>query len=283
MVHHTIYCNGQLSKTPAPLIHPHDRGFLLADGIFETLRIYQGNPVQFDRHWQRLTGSAQFLEIVIPASKNQLRQAIHQLLNANDLACADAGLRITLSRGSGERGLWPAETGKSTLLINTFALTAVPAVGSKLITATIKRNHLSPLANIKSLNYLDNILARREAVAAGADDAVLLNVAGNVAEVSTANIFIIKNNTVITPKLSDGALPGVARATILQLCQQMAINRVEDVITTHDLTVADAAFISNALLPIHPVQSCDNTHFKTNHVLTVQLKTAYQQYINELV
>jgi len=260
-----------------PLIYMQDRGFLLADGIFETIRIYQGDPLQFELHWKRLSKSAQFLDIVVPTNKKQLRQAIGQLLAANELACADAGIRITLTRGPDKRGLWPTDAKQATLLISTFSLTTGPSPEFKLITASIKRNHLSPLANIKSLSYLDNILARREAISAGADDAVLLNVAGNVAETSTANIFMVCNDTVITPALSDGALPGIARATILQLCQQMAINIEESTIDTNHLKDADEVFVSNALLPIRAVQSIDNTRFNSNTV-SKQLQQAYRDY-----
>lgn len=275
-----VYCNEKLISADEPLIFAHDRGFLLADGIFETIRLYQGKALQFDQHWQRLTGSAQFLDINVPVTRKRMRQAMQQLLTANGLATADAGLRITLSRGIDKRSLWPVASKQATLLIDTFALPTAPAAGFTLIFAAIKRNHLSPLANIKSLNYLDNILARREAINAGGDDAILLNVAGNVAETSTANIFIVTNNTVITPPLSDGALPGIARATILQLCQQMAITIEERSININDLKDADEVFVSNALLQIHPVQAIDDVNFNSN-VVSRQLHLAYQAHVGQ--
>ncbi len=283
-MHTTIYHNKKFSKLSEIMISAYDRGLLLGDGLYETLRIYRGQAVLFDLHWQRLYNSAAFLEIELPVTKDELARSLRELIIKNNIINDEAGVRITLTRGANERGLWPIENQNPTLLIHTFNLAPSPDEGLKVIISDIKKNHLSPLAQIKSLNYLENILVRREAYNKNADEAILLNVHESLAEASTANIFIVKDNHVLTPKISDGALPGITRAICLHLCKQIAIKIEETTLILDDLKQADEMFLTNALIQVQPIISIDGKHFdslKENSV-TQQLQWHYQQHVENL-
>ncbi len=208
-----VWLNGALCPASHARISPDDRGFTLGDGIFETLRAAGGAPRHAALHLARLRAGAAALGLGPPPDDARLHAAIAALLSANTLR--DATLRITLTRGAGPRGLLPPPTPGATLLITATPFAAAAPQVSAIICQSTRRNEFSPLSRIKSLNYLDSVIARREADARGAEDAILLNTRGDAAEASAANLFVLRGASWATPPVADGALPGISRARLL--------------------------------------------------------------------
>lgn len=232
-----VWLDGGLIAAEAARIAPSDRGFTLGDGLFETLAVHGGEMARLPAHLARLAAGARVLGLPVPPF--DLPQVATALLQANGLS--DAVLRLTLTRGTGPRGVLPPAQPSPTLLV-TAAPMAAPAGPARLVVATVtRRNEHSPLSRIKSLNYLDNILARQEAQARGADDALLLNTQGRVAESTIANVFLVLEGALVTPPLSEGALPGVMRAEIL------ARGAAERPIAVDDLAAASEVFLTSSL------------------------------------
>ena len=181
-------------------------------------------------------------------------EGLSATLEANQLSSRGASLRLTLTRGPGPRGLIPPPRPQPTILITAASLSQTHFPPAKAILAKdIRRNEHSPSSKIKSLNYLDNILARRQAEQAGADEALLLNTAGHLAEASTANLFIVNDGTLQTPPISDGALPGITRSVVLELAAKLSIPAEEISITADDLQRAEEAFLTNSIIEIRPL------------------------------
>ncbi len=209
-----VWLDGRLVEAARARIDPADRGFLLADGLFETIRVAGGEAWRLDAHLARLFAGAEVLELPVPVAGRALADAMAEVIAANGLA--EGSLRLTLTRGPGPRGLVPPERPRPTLLI-TWAPLAPPLPPARLVTAAVtRRNERSPLSRLKTLNYLDAVLARQEAARRGADDAVLLNTAGRVAEATAANLFAVVDGALLTPPVEDGALPGLRRAEVIE-------------------------------------------------------------------
>lgn len=242
-----LWLNGALLPAAAARIDPADRGLLLGDGLFETMAAREGTVPELARHYARLAHGAALLRIPLPLSLAALECAAGNLLAANGLS--EAALRLTLTRGPAPRGLLPPEPPAPTLLLTT----APPPSGGtlRLITASIRRDEHSPLSALKTLNYLPGVLARIEAAEQGADDALLLNTQGFVAETSAANLFVRRGGAWFTPPVADGALPGVRRAKLLES------GRIREArLTAEQLLQAEAIFAGNALL-LRPVAAID--------------------------
>src|SRR3990167_3643480 len=197
-----LYLNGKIISETEARIDPQDRGFLLGDGVFETMACYQQVPFAFTEHWQRLIEATSFLKLPLPFSKNECHEIITRLLNVNHLS-EDAGSRITLTRGIGPRGIVPPSAPTVTTLITVFPVQR-NRVPSRVTVSDIRINEYSPLTRFKSLNYLHFILARQAAMQHGFDDASLLNTQGRVASGTAANVFFIKDNILSTPSLNEG-------------------------------------------------------------------------------
>ncbi len=240
-----IWLNNGLVDEDNASIHPRDRGLMLGDGLFETLAVRQGKIEFVDAHLARLRAGCDVLRLPLPVQN--LMAVMQAVLSAN--AMQDAALRLTLTRGVAERGLLPPETPQLTLMITASPLPPdlLPAVCH--IAQVTRRNEFSPLSRIKALPYLDNILALQEARDHGADEAIILNAGGHVACASRANIIISMNGQLITPSLSQGALPGIVRGVLLQ-----SLKIKEATITVADLQASDATILVNSL-SIRAVQS----------------------------
>jgi len=233
-----LWLNGALCPAGAAGIDPGDRGFTLGDGVFETIAVQGGRPCHLPRHLARLREGLGVLHI--PEPSFAIAEAMAAVLSANGLQ--DAVLRLTVSRGAGPRGVLPRGGMTPTVLI-TAAARPAPAGPARLVIAQgTRRNEFSPLSRIKSLNYLDNILARQEAAARGADDALLLNTAGHLAEATAANLFLRLDGALVTPPPGDGALPGIARSLLLERA-----GAEERRLSPADLARADSGFLSNSL------------------------------------
>ena len=243
-----LWLNGALIAAAQARIDPADRGFLLGDGLFETMAAQDGGVPELARHFARLCSGAALLRLPVPVTCAELDAVTRTLLAANGLQVA--ALRLTLTRGVAPRGLVPPAQPDPTVLITAAPLPA-PGGPLRLITASTRRDAASPLSAIKSLNYLPGILARIEAAERGADDALLLNQQGRVAETSAANVFVLVDGIWLTPAVTEGALPGIRRAKLLEA------GRVrEAALTPEHLRQASAVFAGNAL-SLRPVVEID--------------------------
>jgi branched-chain amino acid aminotransferase len=236
----TLWLNGLVLTPEDAQLDVTDRGFLLGDGVFETLRAEQGAPLHAARHLARLRAGAALLDIPLPWTDAGLFDAMATILASRPPG--PAALRLTLTRGPGPRGLLPPRRVEPTLLITAADLPPDLPPACVVVAQTTRRNEQSPLARIKSLNYLDSILARQEAARLGADDAILLNTAGRVAETTAGTIFLTLAGCCVTPPVADGALPGIARALLLESGAAS-----ERTLYPEDLCLADSAFIANSL------------------------------------
>ncbi len=245
----SLWLNGQLVPDDLARLDPRDRGFMLGDGLFETIRLEDGWIAYLDRHLARLRQGADFLGIPLHWSDAEIETGLNALIAAERLT--DASFRITLSRGPGERGIAPPTVPTPTLLITIGKLPpAGPPLRAVIATVT-RRNEASPLSRLKTLNYLDNILARQEALGRDADEAILLNTRGLVAEASIANLFVLSAGVLKTPPIGDGALPGIMRRALIEHC-----GAVEASLVPEDLMAATAVFLSNSL-GLKPIASID--------------------------
>ncbi len=256
-----IYLNNEWLDEKQPVISSKDRGFLLGDGIFETIKVVNNHIQFFDEHWRRFSQSAEFLKLSLPITKTELENSIHHLIILNQLEQKLSVVRLTLTRGIGERGIQLSTQTKPTCMIT--ANSYVPNLKKEisLYISLWRKNEYSPLSNIKSLNYLENILAREEAQTKGYDEALLLNTKGNLAETTIANFFIVANNKIITAPIGDGILPGIMRANIIQLAKKRGIEVIERSLSADIIDDATEAFISNVLIGIMPVKQINQHVF----------------------
>ena len=255
-----IVCvNGALVPRQEARISPFDRGFLFGYGLFETMRSYGGCVFRLDRHLARLTRSAEKLGLASELDTYELEQSIYQTLKANKLA--NARIRLTVSAGEGEMTPDPLVPKEPTVLIMAKSYAPYPKrkyeEGFKAVVSSIRLNSQSPLSRTKSTNYLNNILARREASAAAVDEALMLNERGFVAEGSTSNIFLVAAGKLITPSEESGILPGITREAVLELARALGIEAVEGEIPLADLLRAEEAFLTSSVREVLPITSID--------------------------
>ena len=254
-----------------------DRALLYGHGLFETFRARRGAVYLLDRHLARLKSGAQTLGIEPPAALSGLTAIVRELSERCGLA--DARVRLTLTAG--------AEHEQPALLIQAQPVTGYPhslyEQGIAAVVATVRRNETSPLSRVKSLNYLDSLLARQQARAAGAHEALLLNTIGRVAEGSATNVFIVQGDQLVTPPLEDGALPGVTRGAVLELAAKAGLTPVEAPVTLADLRRADEAFLTNAIAGLLPLVTIDGAAVGagTPGAYTQSLHAIYQHALNE--
>lgn len=252
-----VWHQGALRPVEAVRIDPSDRGFLLADGVFETMRARDGRILRLARHWARLAKGAQLLDIPLPLDESGLAAAAHELLLINGFARGEAALRLTLTRGPGPRGLAPPDRPTPTLLLAAFPMPEPAPPARAVLVKGVRRNELSPSSRIKSMAYLDQLLALREAVGGGGDEAFLCNTAGRLACAAAANLFLVVEGRIWTPSVGEGALPGVARAVLLERARSEGWLAVEAEVPRHLLAQAEEIFTTNALHGIRPVVSVD--------------------------
>jgi branched-chain amino acid aminotransferase len=241
----TVWCNGQLLSVDGARIDPRDRGFTLGDGLYETIRVRDGRLLRLDKHFARLGEGLKLLDIRLKVDENALTGAMLSVLKGNDLT-GDAVLRLTVSRGVAARGMAADPTARPTVVISA-APYAAPQPARVMVATVTRRNAASPISRVKTTSCLDSILARQEATRNGADDAVLLNGDGWVAEATAANIFAVIDGVLVTPPVRDGALPGVMRAAVMS-----HLPLGECSLSVDDLARADEIFLTSSL-GIRPV------------------------------
>ncbi|WP_219974303.1 aminotransferase class IV [Rubrobacter xylanophilus] len=240
-------------------LDPRDRGYALGDGLFETMLCRGGRVPLLARHLARMRLGAEVLGMSLPAEA-ELAGAVAETVETNGLQ--DGVVRLTVSRGVPEaRGLLPTGRERATVVVQAHPYEYPEELyrrGMEAITCGIRRNERSPLARIKSLSYLENVLARREAAARGADEAILLNTAGMLAGASAANVFLVRGRSLITPEVDAGALPGVARGVVvLELAPRLGLGVEERPVKPGELAAAEGCFLTNALMGIMPVRRVD--------------------------
>lgn len=244
-----VWRNGEIVDAVGA-VDADDRGVLLGDGLFETLAVINRKPLRFGKHLDRLRMGASALRIPLPLDGQQATAAIQKLCRAEKID--EGSARITVLRGAGPRGVLPPAEPAPTVLITVYAGTVGEARPiTAVVASSTRRNDRSPLSSIKTTNYGDAILARREADAAGADEAIILNTRDMVAEASAANIFCVLDGQILTPPISDGALPGIMRDAVI--AETGAQSRM---INVDDLRCADEIFLTSSL-SIRPIVTLD--------------------------
>jgi len=261
-----VYIDGQLVEKEDAKISVFDHGVLYGDGVFEGIRAYNGKVFRMKKHIDRLYDSAAAIELAVPINKQELADAIEQTLKANKLT--DAYIRVIVTRGSGNLGLNPRTCRQPCIIIITDSITLYPVElyenGMHIITAATVRNHPNALdPKIKSMNYLNNILAKIEALNAGKMEAVMMNSNGYVAECTGDNIFIVKDGIINTPPSSAGILMGITRGVVIELTAKSGFQLFESNLTRYDLYSADECFLTGTAAELIPVVNIDGRQLGT--------------------
>jgi len=281
-----IYIAGQFYDKENAKISVYDHGLLYGDGVFEGMRSYSGKVFRMKEHMDRLYESAKAICLNIPISKEQMEADVNKTLQINSLK--DAYIRLMVTRGSGSLGLDPNRTSNPQVIIIADSITLYPEEhylkGLKIITASTIRNHPAALSpRIKSLNYLNNIMAKIEGLQAGCIEALMLNIQGEVAECTGDNIFIMKNGELLTPPKDAGILDGITRNAILDLARSHGIPAMERTLTRHDLFVADECFLTGSAAEVIPVVSIDGRPIADGEVgtTTKKLMSAFKTMVHQ--
>lgn len=255
-----VYINGKLIDKYRATVSVFDHGLLYGDGVFEGIRSYDGLVFKLREHIDRLFESAHAIMLNIPLSKEELIKAVIFTLKANRLR--DAYIRLIVTRGNGDLGLDPRKCKHPTLIIITDKITLYPREyyrnGLEIKTVATQRNVPEALnPQIKSLNYLNNILAKIEAINSNVEEALMLNSLGFVTEGTGDNVFIVKDSSLLTPPPYVGILKGITRDAVISIAKRKRIPIIEDVLTRHSLYNADEAFLSGTAAEIIPVVKID--------------------------
>jgi len=256
-----IFLNDRFVRREEAVVSVFDHGFLYGDGVYETLRAYDRKIFMLRRHLARLERSSRAIGLDLPLTEKEWPALLQEAMERNDIR--DAYLRITVSRGEGHIGLDPALCGRPTVVIVALPFQPVPAAlfqrGVELSLVRVRRNHPAAISpQIKSLNFLNNILAKQEAIRAYAFDGLMLNTEGEVAECTTSNIFFIHRERLCTPAVSSGILDGITREVVLLLAQEAGIAVEEGRYEPDALYQAGECFVTNTSMEIMHVRSIDS-------------------------
>lgn len=256
-----IWINGQLFDKEHAKISVYDHGLLYGDGVFEGLRSYGGKVFRLEQHLDRLWKSAKAIWLEIPITKEALAKAVNDTLAANGIK--DGYIRLVVTRGAGALGLDPNKCSDPQVIVIADKIALYPAEfyeqGLTIITASTVRNHPAALSpRIKSLNYLNNIMAKIEGLQAGCVEALMLNHKGEVAECTGDNIFLVSGGQLYTPPLDAGILEGITRDAIIELAREAGFAVHEVAQTRHDVFIADEVFLTGSAAEVIPVVKVDS-------------------------
>ncbi len=257
-----IYIDGEFYPRSDGKISVFDHGLLYGDGVFEGIRAYEGSVFRLREHLERLYRSAHAIMLEIPMTLEEMSRAVLETLKKNNLK--DAYIRLVVTRGVGDLGLDPRKCAKPTVIIITVPMVILHSKekrdkGITTMITWVKRDPIDATTHeVKSLNYLNSILAKIETNAAGIDEAILLDRTGFVSEGAAENIFIVKEDKIVTPPTSTGALRGITRDAVLELAEKLGYMVIEKAITPNELLIADEAFLTGTAAEIVPIAEVNN-------------------------
>lgn len=279
-----VYINGKFYDKPDAKISVYDHGLLYGDGVFEGIRVYGGKVFKLKEHVARLFEAACAIKLEIPMTQEQFVQAIQATVDLNQKK--DGYIRPLVTRGAGYLGLDPRKTSDPQIVIIVDDISLYPPElydnGMEIVTVATIRNHPSALnPRIKSLNYLNNIMAKVEGQLAGCMEALMLNHKGEVAECTGDNVFIVKAGAVRTPPIDAGILEGITRDTVMDLASEAKLLVEEVALTRHDIYTADECFLTGTAAEVIPVVKCDARVIGSGRPgpITRQLREAFQKYV----
>ncbi|WP_437227109.1 branched-chain-amino-acid transaminase [Planctomicrobium sp. SH661] len=281
-----IYLDGKLVDKEHALISVYDHGLLYGDGVFEGIRVYSKRVFRHQDHIDRLYESARAIRLIIPISPEEMLKAVEETVAANSIT--DGYVRLVVTRGAGSLGLDIRRTSHPMVIIIADTISLYPEElyekGMEIITASTIRNHPGALSpRIKSLNYLNNILAKIEGTDAGCAEALMLNHMGQVAECTGDNIFIVKNGVLKTPPTDAGILEGVTRNVVMELAVESGIEVKEMSLIRHDVYVADECFLTGTAAEVIPVTKLDGRPIGEGvpGPITRKLRARFQEYVRQ--
>jgi branched-chain amino acid aminotransferase len=250
-----VWTGGEVVPASLARLDPLDRGLQYGDGVFETLRAEGGRAFYLEAHLARLASGLTTLRIESPEACDRAREGVRAVLG--ELGNDTATVKITVTRGVGPAGPGVAGEFRTSIIVTGRADAGDRPEGLSAIVSGLVRNERSPLTAVKSLNYLEMVLARAEAADAGADEAVVLNTSGRVAEASAANVFAVLDGRLVTPSVDEGCLPGIVRAEVLRLARGGGIDCAEAPLGPDDLRRAEEAFLTNSRIGVAALTSLD--------------------------
>ena len=272
-----VFLNGRFLSEAEAVVPVNDRGFMYGDGLFETMRVVNGRPFRFAQHLERMTRGADFLKIKPPFAPKELEKFAAQLIEQNKMP--DAILRVMLTRGPGERGYKFNGDSKPTVVMT---LHAAPSLENSaewnLITSSFRIPAADALSSFKTTSKLLYVMARAEAAEKGADEALLINTNGEVAETTSGNIFWIYHDKICTVPTGRGVLPGITRAIVLEICQTMGLQTNKRVIKPEALRNSEGIFVTQSALGIVPVASFDGEPVAPSPLVD-QIARAYHEML----
>jgi branched-chain amino acid aminotransferase len=281
-----VYISGKLYDKADAKISVFDHGLLYGDGVFEGIRAYSGRVFRLKQHVDRLYDSATAIHLQIPMARAEMARAIEETLAYNKLV--DAYIRAIVTRGAGSLGLDPRKTTDPQVIIITDKISLYPEEiydhGLKIITAATTRNHPNAVnPRIKSLNYLNNILAKIEGINAGCLEALMLNHKGELAECTGDNIFVVQHGAIHTPSVDSGILEGITRAAVIELARAAGYTVVERAMDRHDVFKADECFLTGTAAELIAVVECDARVIGTGKPgpITRELRARLQALVRE--
>lgn len=281
-----IYISGKYYDKEHAKISVYDHGLLYGDGVFEGMRSYHGKVFRLQEHLDRLWDSARSIWLNIPISQEQMAAAVNETLAKNGIR--DGYIRLIVTRGSGTLGLDPNKCPVAEVIIITDHIQLYPKEfydnGLKIVTAATVRNHTAALSpRIKSLNYLNNILAKIEGLRAGCVEALMLNTNGEVAECTGDNIFLVKGGVLFTPPIDAGILEGITRNAVIELAEAAGITVKQIPLSRHDVYIADEVFLTGSAAEVIPVVEIDSRSIGDGKPgpMTKQLTSKFHQLTRE--
>ena len=280
-----VYINGEFFDKADAKISVYDHGLLYGDGVFEGMRVYKSKVFRHRQHIDRLFESAKHIDLTIPMTPAAVMKAVEDTVAANKKV--DGYIRLVVTRGPGNLGLDPRSCVPNVIAIVDDISLYPPELyenGMRIVTASLVRNHPNALnPRIKSLNYLNNILAKIEAIRAGCLEALMLNHKGEIAECTGDNVFLVKHGVLKTPPTDAGILEGVTRNVVLELAKAAGIPTQEVSLTRHDLYAADECFLTGSAAEVIAVTDCDGRTIGTGKQgpITKQLREAFVRLTQE--
>jgi branched-chain amino acid aminotransferase len=276
--------NGEFVPASKAAVSVFDHGLLYGDGVFEGIRSYSGSVFKLKEHLDRLYASAHSLILEIPLSKEEMKEAVIETLRRNSLR--DAYIRLVVTRGNGDLGLDPKKCGRPTVFIITGAISVIPKEvvekGIRTVITWVRRDPVDGTSHeIKSLNYLNSILAKLDANALGVDEAIFLTAQGHICEGTAENIFAVYGNEVWTPPAYTGALPGITKAAVIEVAKKVGHTVEERMMTAHEIFNADEIFFSGTGAEIVPVREVNGRAIGNGRPgrITMKISEAFRGYV----